>query len=163
MKLKRSFFIVSLFLVFTCYSCYTSFTHPPINDARWGEVYVNDDCLECHDSNRYSSTILPDAAQNDYNWQFYSGSAWWQDEQSIEAGIANDPDVGTGPRSISHTPTSAAPVAMPVQSGSTSLGKSSATEETEQKSPNKRSIGRRSNSTSSESSKENSSSNSRRR
>lgn len=141
-----------ILVVFLTHGCYTAFTHPPVNENGWGEVYVSDDCLECHDTDRYSTTVLPESAQDDFNWQFYSGSAWWQDEETINTSVAPEPS-GTGPRNVSYTPQSAAPVAMPVQGGG-SLGKTNASEQdtdNQQKSTPQRSVGRRSHTTSSSS------------
>lgn len=168
MKLKYSNFVnlfLIILLIFLSHGCYTAFTHPPVNKTQFGDIYISDDCLECHETTPYSATVLPQSAQNDYNWQFYSGSAWWQDEETISINNAVDPASGTGPRSASYTPTTAAPVAMPVQGG-TSLGKKSASDESSNQSQTterKRSDGRRTNTTSSSNSEENSSSRSGRR
>ncbi len=157
--------VLFLLLVFLTHGCYTAFTHPPVNENKWGEIYVTDDCLECHDSSRYSAPILPESAQSDFNWQFYSASPWWQDEDTIIANEASEPS-GTGPRDFNnYVPQTAAPVAMPVQGGG-SLGKSNASDNNSESQQNasepKRSVGRRSHTTSS-SSQDKSSTGSRKR
>jgi hypothetical protein len=152
--------VLGLFLLtaFWMHGCYTAFRHPPINEHSWSEIVVTDDCLECHEENRYSTPVLPESAENDFNWQFYSGSAWWQDEGAIVADDAPEPS-GTGPRDFgnSYTPQSVQPVAMPVQSAG-SLGKSTVSDENDENkqsvSSPTRSAGRRSHTTSSSSSQE---------
>lgn len=145
-KIKYIILLFFLFIVFFL-GCYTSFTHPPITDAQWGAVRTSDDCTECHANHQFAAPVLPQAAQDDYNWQFYSGSAWWQDEYTVGGGVAVQPDNRTGPRTMSSTPMTPAPVAMPVQGGTQSLGKKSASSESEKKDENKRSIKRRTNTT----------------
>ena len=150
-RARALFIFLPIALLF--FDCYTSFTHPPIKQSEWGNVRVSDDCTECHNSQRFAAPILPRSAEQDYSWQFYSGSAWWEDDYSA-SGVAVSPDNTTGPRTVSPTQIAPAPVAMPVQGGQ-SLGKQSAPAETEKKTDNKRTINRRSNtSSSSDTSKE---------
>lgn len=147
-------FSISLFAVLgiAMHGCYTSLQHPPVPDHSWGQVRVSDDCLECHDQHpQTNQAFLPQAAQQDYNWQFYYDSPWWQDESVI--GV--DPDVAfpperTGPRSFgsSSTVPGGMPATVPSAVPSTrSLGKSSAdaedTSDTSSEESSKRSFGRR--------------------
>ncbi|MBN1479756.1 hypothetical protein JXA70_05755 [candidate division KSB1 bacterium] len=144
MEKRRLLIIFAVVLIFSVHGCYTSFTHPPINDPRWGTVHYSDDCSECHDHSRYTPPVLPAAAEQDNYWQFYSGSAWWQDEYAVGAGVAADPDEQTGPRAVTSTPLAPAPVAMPVQGTTQSLGKkSAAAQQNETETPKKRTVGRR--------------------
>ncbi len=121
------FWIFAAVLLFSVYGCYTSFQHPPVNDSKWGTVRISDDCSECHTQNQYTTPILPDAAQKDLNWQFYSASPWWGDEMMPDASTAYDAPEPTGPRHATDNTgwvtTPAAPMpSSPVQS----LGKSGA-------------------------------------
>ena len=65
--------------------CYTSFTHPVL-DSQGNRIHrstsgIAGGCAECHtDGMLQAGSVLPAAVENDYNWQFYSNSAWWQDE-----------------------------------------------------------------------------------
>ena len=64
--------------------CYTSFNHPveTLDGQRidTSDIYIIDSCSDCHSVTQFSSgTILPDAAEDDFNWIFYTKSAWWQD------------------------------------------------------------------------------------
>ncbi len=162
-----AFFLVLFVMAsFLTHGCYTAFRHPPV-DKSWGKVYVTDDCLECHDSSPYAAPILPQSAQDDVHWQFYSGSAWWQDEMTITTGAAPEP-AGTGPRNFGNSvaPQAAPPVSMPVQGGG-SLGKSNVSDQNDENkkavSGPTRSAGRRSHTTSSGSSQDNSAKGSRKR
>lgn len=145
MEKRRIAPILFVIVLVSVHGCYTSFTHPPTNDPRWGAVQFSDDCTECHDHGRHAPPVLPAAAAQDDHWRFYSGSAWWQDEYSVGMGVAADPDDRTGPRTVTDTPMAPAPVAMPVQGAVQSLGKESATDQqnSEEAAP-QRSVGRRS-------------------
>jgi len=147
---RTIFYIPFIVLVgIALHGCYTSLQHPPVPDHAWGQVRVSDDCLECHDPHPQTrQAFLPRAAQQDYNWQFYYDSPWWQDESAIGA----DPDVAlpperTGPRSFgsSSTVPGGMPATVPSAVPSTrSLGKSNAeAEDTTSEESSKRSFGRR--------------------
>ena len=148
--------------------CYTAFQHPPISNDSWGQVRVSDDCLECHETEpNQQHAYLPQAAETDYNWIFYSGSPWWQDEYTIadELGASTAPEP-TGPRSFNSTPTYPGPVVAPATVPTVpSLGKTDAsTDETqESEQSNKRSFGRRQPTTSESKDSDSSSKRSRRR
>jgi hypothetical protein len=148
-------FLTPIFLS-SLWGCYTAFQHPPINDPKWGEVQVSDDCSECHSQNKYAAPILPISGDQDFNWQFFAVSPWWQDEMNFNDGtsVSGLPEP-TGPRHsggggyISNPPLTPIPPA-PVQS----LGKSGAddTNDSESKKDRRRSVGRRRQTTSDSSS-----------
>lgn len=144
------------FLLLSLWGCYTSFQHPPIDDPQWGSVRISDDCGECHNQQKYAAPILPDGAQHDAKWNFYSSSPWWQDNWSYGNDFIAGPET-TGPRmpggggGYSDSPAVPIPPA-PAQS----LGKSSADESNEsgEKKDNRRSVGRRTHTTSDSNSSE---------
>lgn len=41
--------------------------------------------MECHQDSQLSDRpILPDAAMDDYNWYFYTQSAWWEGDENYD-------------------------------------------------------------------------------
>ncbi|HPG39778.1 MAG TPA: hypothetical protein PLP19_13520 [bacterium] len=127
MKSKLKIFILLLAGAALTSGCYTSFTHPlvdsqgkRINRSNSG---IAGSCSECHaDGTLQAGSVLPAAVENDYDWQFYTNSAWWQDEfdffpvnatESADPTGARLPGVTPGYSSDAITPI---PV-MPSQSG----------------------------------------------
>lgn len=117
-------FILSVILL-TAYGCYTSFSHPSVQDYRWGDVAIGDDCSECHQESVYSTPILPSAAESDMNWQFYSGSPWWQDEMVMTDVDGAESYEGTGARHVESGASYSTPAVSPVTAPAVqTLGKS---------------------------------------
>lgn len=150
-KIKAAHYLICGIFIFSLWGCYTSFQHPDIKDAKWGAVQFSDDCMECHSQTRYSAPVLPRAAEQDYNWRFYSSSPWWQDEMEVDSAPVTGAPEPTGARSRGGggefaspplAPTSAAPVQ--------SLGKSTSNGDAKESTPkdNRRSVGRRTTTTS---------------
>ena len=138
-------------LLTSIWGCYTSFQHPNIDNPKWGRIQISDDCSECHAQNRYEAPVLPNAAAQDFNWQFYAASPWWQDEMSLDGASVSGGPESTGPRSVidgdrSYNPPLSASPAAPVQS----LGKSGSQESSGDSSSkdDRRSVGRRTHTTS---------------
>ncbi len=89
----RYYFLLFFFFIFllTFFSgCYTSFRHPLVEDDSGLEgaasIRASDNCMGCHqDSQLADRPILPDAAMGDYNWYFYTQSAWWEGDENYDA------------------------------------------------------------------------------
>ena len=82
--------IFSVFVAFLFGGCYTTFQHPRVDSgSQWAgpeSVAIWDNCMDCHrDPPKPTTTMLPEAALDDYNWYFYSMSAWWEDEGIYES------------------------------------------------------------------------------
>jgi hypothetical protein len=144
---------VGVVLFFSIHGCYTTFSHPPVPDSKWGQVRMGDDCAECHEQSLHNQPVLPASAEGDYSWQFYSATPWWQDEKSMPAGNIAEPPETTGPRSFGNTPSYDAPSTVPVNGPAVqTLGKSSADEkkssEASDSADDRRSVERRTDTTS---------------
>ncbi|NIA31861.1 MAG: hypothetical protein GWP06_18370 [Actinobacteria bacterium] len=94
----RHYFLIFFFVIFLpAYfgGCYTSFRHPLVeDDSGLGEamsIRASDNCMECHqESQLFDHPVLPDAAMNDYNWYFYTQSAWWEGDENYDARYSTD-------------------------------------------------------------------------
>ena len=86
--MRQFYLYLLLAIIFLQINCYTTFRHPIIetNTSSYYEVRINDDCMECHQTYPGTLAILPNAAIQDYNWQFYSHGAWWEDVVSYTSG-----------------------------------------------------------------------------
>ncbi len=83
-------FFFGIFLLTYFSGCYTSFYHPLVEDDSGLEgaasIRASANCMECHkESQIFNRPILPDAAMDDYNWYFYTQSAWWEGEENYDA------------------------------------------------------------------------------
>lgn len=154
---QRIFLLIFLLCFTFLLGCYTTLSHPPVGNTQMSHVYTGDDCQECHTQPIYKSPILPESAVSDYNWQFYSGSVWWQDESAIYDHSVSQIPEGTGARSFDNASGYSGPATMPVPGASVqSLSKSSGKKEqstNDQQNEKKRSVKRRTPTTESESSK----------
>jgi hypothetical protein len=143
---------VGAVLFFSIHGCYTTFSHPPVPDSKWGQIRMGDDCAECHEQSLHNQPVLPASAEGDYSWQFYSATPWWQDETSMPAGNSGEPPETTGPRSFGETSSYGAPSTVPVNGPAVqTLGKSSADEKSSEASgsaDDRRSVERRTDTTS---------------
>jgi len=138
-----------LALLFICWllfltGCYTSFKHPvKTSDGQridTSDIYIIDNCSDCHQATQFSSgTILPEAAQDDYDWQFFTKSTWWQDSFDFYPVNSGENPESTMPRNRQghYNDQSLIPAPMPVpEPVPGSLGKKPAdteSNETEQK------------------------------
>lgn len=121
--------VLGTVLSLSMHGCYTTFSHPPVADSKWNQVRMSDDCTECHEKPLDNQPVLPASAEDDYSWQFYSTTPWWQDEASISSGYVAEPPETTGPRSFGGTSSYDAPATIPVNAPVVqTLDKSSADE-----------------------------------
>jgi hypothetical protein len=143
---------IGTILFLSMHGCYTTFSHPPVPDSKWGQVRIGDDCAECHDQSLHNRPVLPAAAEGDESWQFYSATPWWQDEAQA-ANYSAEPPETTGPRSFGETSSYNAPSTVPVNAPAVqTLEKSSADQKSGEASgstDDRRSIERRTDTTSS--------------
>ncbi|MBN2411969.1 hypothetical protein JXQ31_09785 [candidate division KSB1 bacterium] len=151
MKTYKILFCLFLgWLLFTT-ACYTSFTHP-VNTSDGqridtSDIYIIDNCSDCHQVTQFScGTILPEAAQNDYSWQFWAKSAWWQDNFDFyPVDVVKNPE-STLPRYQSDDTYDPIPIPAPLPVPAPgSLGKTNTDSEPKdtQKKDNRRSFDRR--------------------
>jgi hypothetical protein len=106
----RIFFAIYICLLSSFFACYTSIKHPQVTSQSQyfshEDINVVDNCAECHSNTLNASAILPAAAYDDQNWQFYSASAWWQDGVYIQPQRPDSYVSPTGPRLRGDNPNS---------------------------------------------------------
>lgn len=96
----RYYWIAFIVLSGILFNCYTSFRHPDVYSESDGyyNIRINDDCMECHRTYPGTLAVLPNGAENDFNWQFYSYGAWWEDVVSFHGSGPENYLAPTGPR-----------------------------------------------------------------
>ena len=101
--MKKVYIIIFLAAIISLPNCYTAFKHPQVTSnsqyLAHEDIQIGDNCMDCHQSNVYTTPVLPSSATNDGNWQFYSNSSWWQDEMTLDERRSFDNYIApTGPR-----------------------------------------------------------------